>query len=89
VTGVQTCALPILIVTSTKFRRLEFFFSVRQETEALVRVYQKLVASSADVMAGQAAGSGQGTLLTSAGAAPGVCEVRRIKHQLYDKFLGV
>ncbi|PNF20379.1 EF-hand calcium-binding domain-containing protein 1 [Cryptotermes secundus] len=62
----------------------------RQETEALVRVYQKLVASSADMMAGQAAGSGQGALLTSGGAAPGVCEgldravFRELLHNAFD-----
>lgn len=45
-------------------------------------MYQKLVASNADVMARQTAVSGQGTVLTSAGVAPGVCEVRRSKHRL-------
>jgi hypothetical protein len=62
--------------------RVTDFVSVRQETEALVRVYQKLVATNADVMAGQAARSGQGTVLTSAGISPGVFEVRRKKHKL-------
>jgi hypothetical protein len=45
-------------------------------------VYQKLVATNADVMSGQVAASGQGTMLTSAGITPGVCEVCRRKHQL-------
>jgi hypothetical protein len=58
------------------------FDSVRQETEGLVRVYQKLVATSADVVAGQAAGSGQGTVLTSVGIAPSVCEVGHRENQL-------
>jgi hypothetical protein len=68
-----------VIITSIQFRVSEFVF-VRQETEALVRVYQKLVATNVGVMARQAAGSGQGTVLTSAGVTPGVCEVRRKKN---------
>jgi hypothetical protein len=62
--------------------RISEFVCVRQETEALVRVYQKLVATNANVMAGQAAGNGQGTVITSAGIVPGVCEVSHRKHQL-------
>jgi len=51
--------------------------SCRQETEALVHVYQKLVTRNLNVATGQATGSGTGTVGATCGIAPtNVCEVR-------------